>query len=186
MYKHADYNTHHYTTNLAISSKIANVNSSEKVKRAENNRRFLSAPIDYIKPIFKSMPTNLVETLSITDQLLDYSNIRGDTIKVTKLYFVKFTHNINFRQTFFKIGFIRNLSHDHIFYRIPNYDCRILALTKELEAEFACVFDQYLNIIIKKYYEKPEILLSPEGDIHCFKFSFVLYTELLNLIKQFS
>jgi hypothetical protein len=98
MYKHAVNNARHYTTNLAISPTIRDVGSSAKIKRCEDNRRFLRSSKGYLKPVFKSMAPNLVETLQLTDQLINHNESRKKSIKVTRAYFVKFTHSINFKQ----------------------------------------------------------------------------------------
>lgn len=185
MYKHAVYDTTHYSTNRAISTKIGNVSSSDKVKRFEHNRRFLQLSSNYPKPMFKSMPSKLVETLPITNQLIKFNDDHRNLVKVTKVYCVKITHNINFRQSFLKIGVTPNTLHANVRYKLSDYDVRILAITKYLEGKFIDIFWQCLDKIIKKYYERSEIILSPDGNIECFKFSLEMYKEILEIMNPF-
>jgi hypothetical protein len=155
------------------------------MRRSENNRRFLRSPNGYLRPTFRSMDLNLVGTLPITDKLISYNDCHGRSVKVTKAYFVKFTHSINFRQSFLKIGLGWNVLNEYFQYRLPDYDCRTLVQTKELECEFAIVFEQCLNKIINKYYERSEMILSFDGDVECFKFSLDLYNEILDMMYPF-
>jgi hypothetical protein len=71
-------------------------------------------------------------------------------------------------------------------YRLPDYDCRTLVLTKELESEFAIIFEQCLYKIIGNYYKRPELILSTDENVECFKFSLDLYNEILKMMESFS
>jgi len=185
MYKHAVFDTKHYTTELAYSSKIERVNSSAKVKRSEETRNALISSNNFPRSTFKTIAPELVETLPITDQIINYIDYRDKPIKVTKIYFVNFTHDIDFRKTFFKVGLTKNLLRERTVYRIPNYTFRSIAITKYVEGEFACVFMKCLDKIIKQFYERPELILSPYGDVECFKFTNEIYKEIFQIMKPF-
>ena len=42
-----------------------------------------------------------------------------------------------------------------------------------------------LEKIIKQFYERPELILSPWGDVECFKFTSEIYKELFQIMKPF-